>query len=464
MTDSIHGVFFPYNHQSIPKVMKPTKPRFNTLDEWLVWQDSLHWTTIDLGLDRLRDVANKMQLFNDLPFTIITVGGTNGKGSTVAMLDAILQAEGYMTGAYTSPYLYRYNERIKISGEECSDDLICLAFEAIDLARGDTSLTYFEFATLAAIWVFKQQGVQVAILEVGMGGRLDAVNCWDADAAIITSIGVDHVQWLGDNREDIGYEKSGIMRQNRPVISGDRSPPQSIEAQAQEKNAKLLQAGKHFIWKTQASSWSLSILSAQSVVSNNEQQWLELPYPALQGDFQINNAAVAITALLSLSTKLEISTESLSVGLRQVKLAGRLEQIQARPDVILDVAHNAHAAKELANWLSNNSIDGKTYALFSMLADKDAGQVVRVLSPVIDQWFVSTVDDPRGLAPDDLVLKMTGASDKNSSRAYKNSELKITPYNTLKVAWETCEKEARQGDRIIVFGSFLVLSEFKVIY
>ncbi len=441
--------------------MKPTKPRYNTLDEWLVWQDSLHWTTIDLGLDRLREVADKMKLLNDLPFTIMTVGGTNGKGSTVAMLDAILQAEGHISGAYTSPYLYRYNERIKISGEECSDNLICLAFEAIDAARGEISLTYFEFATLAAIWVFKQQGVQVAILEVGMGGRLDAVNCWDADVAMITSIGVDHVQWLGDNREDIGYEKSGIMRQNRPIISGDRNPPQSIEAQAQEKNARLLQAGKHFIWKMQASSWSLSIIFTQSTF---DKQWLDLPYPALQGDFQVNNAAVAITALLSISSKLEVSIESLSVGLRQVKLAGRLEQIQANPAVILDVAHNAHAAKELANWLSNNPIKGKTYALFSMLADKDIGQVVKMLSPVIDQWFVTTVDDPRGLVPDVLVLKMIGANENGSSHDYKNSELKITAYNTLKVAWEVCEKEASDCDRIIVLGSFLVLSEFKVIY
>ena len=438
--------------------------RFNTLEEWLLWQESLHWTTIDFGLDRLREVASKLQIIDDLPFTIITVGGTNGKGSTVAMLDAMLQSEGYQTGTYTSPYLYRYNERIKILGEECSDELICDAFAAIDKTRGDISLTYFEFATLAAMWIFKQQSIQVALLEVGMGGRLDAVNLWDANAAIITSIGVDHVQWLGDNREDIGYEKSGIMRESRPVISGDLNPPQSIAAQAEAKGAKLLQAGKNFFWKTKISSWHFSTLSEER---EDYQKTLELPYPALQGDFQVNNAAVAIAALQSLSSLLEVSTESISTGLKQVKLAGRLEQIQHSPDVILDVAHNAHAAKELAKWLSDNPIQGKTFALFSMLADKDIGQVVQIMAPVINQWFVSSVDDPRGLSAEDLVVEMQSIIDQGSHGCGKNATEKkivITSYNTLKTAWEKCKPEVNNIDRVIVFGSFLVLSEFKVIY
>ena len=432
------------------------KPRFSTLDEWLAWQDSLHWTTIDLGLDRLREVASKMQLADDLPFTIITVGGTNGKGSTVAMLDAMLLAEGYVTGAYTSPFLYNYNERIKISGQECSDKLLCLAFDTIDRARGDISLTYFEFSTLAAIWLFKQQGVDVAILEVGMGGRLDAVNLWNADVAIITSIGVDHVQWLGDNREDIGREKAGIMRQHRPVVSGDLNPPQSIAAQAETKNARLFQAGKDFYWKIQATSWSLYLENTGRI---NDNQWLELPFPALQGDFQVNNAAVVVVALQSLYPLLKISTDSVSAGLRQVQLAGRLEKIQTKPDVILDVAHNGHAAKELANWLSNNPVQGKTYALFSMLEDKDVEQVVEIMESVIDRWFVSTVDDPRAMSPGNLVLKM-----KNKRNSFGKGNLKVTPFNTLEVAWEECKAEANEADRIIVFGSFLVLSEFKVIY
>lgn len=425
--------------------------RFDSLNEWLSWQESLHWAEIDLGLDRLREVATAMDLL-ELPFPIITVAGTNGKGSTVAMLDAILRAQGYQTGASTSPYLYRYNERIKLSGEEASDALICAAFQAIDEARGEVSLTYFEFATLAAIWIFMHEQVEVAVLEVGMGGRLDAVNLWDSDVAVITSIGIDHIKWLGDNREAIGREKAGIMRSRRPVVCGDLKPPKSIAAQAKKIDAILYQAGEDFTWRvtdSQSGEWQLRATA---------RQWLALPAPALKGDFQMNNAAVAILALWALQTvrtRLTVTDEAIKKGLQSVRLPGRLEQIQQYPTVILDVAHNAHAAKQLAAWLAANPVNGKTCALFSMLNDKDIEDVARVMDEVIDQWFVAGIDDARGLTAQDLLEKM------HLSEA-SLEKVSISP--TLESAWSLCKKQAKDADRIIVFGSFLVLSQFKVIF
>ncbi|HEC04996.1 MAG TPA: bifunctional tetrahydrofolate synthase/dihydrofolate synthase [Thiothrix sp.] len=454
--------------------------RFNSLNEWLDWQESLHWTDIDLGLNRIRKVAERMQLLT-CSFPIITVAGTNGKGSTVAFLEAILLAAGYRTGSYTSPYLYRYNERIKLSAKDTEDALICTAFEAIDNARAgtnsddagkneeDISLTYFEFATLAAMWIFKQQKVDVAILEVGMGGRLDAVNLWDADVAIITSIGIDHVKWLGDNREDIGFEKSGIMRSGKPVVSGDPKPPVSIAKHATDIKAILYQVGEHFLWNLEANDWHLTI------ADSSKTELTALPFPALKGNFQFNNAAVAITALFLLKDKIATNERSIRDGLQQVRLLGRLEQIQTAPDIILDVAHNAHAAKQLAQWLSENNVAdlseqklernpeenridnqlGKTYALFSMLDDKDIGEVVAVMHPHIDEWFVSSLDDPRGLQVDDVVHKM---------QQVKVIGSRIHPFDTLQEAWKACKLQLKPADKVIVFGSFLVLCQFKVIF
>ena len=435
-------------------------PRFSSLDDWLRWQESLHWTSIDLGLNRIREVANRMQLF-DITFPVITVAGTNGKGSTVAMLEAILHEEGYQTGTYTSPYLYRYNERIKLSTKEADDALICTAFEAIDQARmkGDeVSLTYFEFATLAAIWIFKERHVEVAILEVGMGGRLDAVNLWDADVAIITSIGIDHVKWLGDNREDIGREKAGIMRTDRPVISGDPNPPESIATQAARIKAILYQAGDDFSWEKKDSVWNLM---------SESQCWENLPLPALKGNFQLNNAAVALMALLTLRDKLPVTTLCIKAGLQQVKLPGRLEYIQTQPDIILDVAHNAHAAKQLALWLSSlPNKSGKTYAVFSMLDDKDISEVARILNPYIDHWFIATLDDPRGLPVKDLEKKMKGIDSKRgkSIDIETVTEAEIDSFESISDAWNVCKNRLEKKDKVIVFGSFLVLSEFKVIF
>ena len=426
------------------------KARFSTLNDWLIWQESLHWSTIDLNLDRIRQVAEKMALF-DLPYTIITVAGTNGKGSSVAMLEAILLAEGYKTGAYTSPYINHYNERIKVLGAEVDDAMLCDAFQAIDEARDQVSLTYFEFGTLAAIWIFKQQQIEVALLEVGMGGRLDAVNAWDADAALITTIDFDHMAWLGDNREAIAHEKAGIMRTGVPVISGDPNAPQTIAEMAGSVGAILYQVGEDYsyIWHKGENEWAWH-------------GWCHhfdaLPLPALSGSFQVANAANVIAVLMSLTNNipnvLEISPAAIHQGLKKVILAGRLEIVQTNPDIILDATHNPQAARQLNCWLDENPAQGKTIALFSMLKDKEIAEVVRLIQDEIDHWFIVPLQDERGLSINDLRQRM------EETLINKRS---LSVCDTIDEAWKKSKESLNQQDRLVVFGSFLLLSKFNVI-
>lgn len=415
--------------------------RFDTLDAWLEWQQSLHFSDIDMGLERMQLLASRLDLFS-LPFPIISVAGTNGKGSSVSMLDAIYQAVGYITGAYTSPYLYRYNERITISGEACADAEIIQVFEQIEDARADTTLTYFEFSTLAALLLYKQRKVDVALLEVGMGGRLDAVNTWDADVALITSIGIDHVKWLGDDREAIGHEKAGIMRADRPVICGDPNPPASIANHASAIGAKLQQTGVDFSWQKHSDAWQWS---------NKNRQLTDLPTPNLQGDYQYQNAANVIAVVDALSSQLPVTEAALHQGLQAVQLQGRLQIIQASPQIVLDVAHNAHAAKELAKWLNSQSCKGKTLALFSMLSDKDINDVLQHLHNDIDDWILFPLQDERGLSKQELERVATDNADLKSA----------TVYDSIEKAWEVCQAQLADDDRLIVFGSFSVLAEFK---
>ncbi|MEN9424451.1 MAG: bifunctional tetrahydrofolate synthase/dihydrofolate synthase, partial [Pseudomonadota bacterium] len=303
----------------------------NTLDDWLRWQEHQFLTAIKLGLGRIHDVAERMDLLQ-LPVPVMTVGGTNGKGSTCAMLTRILMLQGYRVGTYTSPHLLRYNERIAVNAEPVSDAAICQAFAAIDHARDDIDLTYFEFGTLAAVYCFLQANVDVIVLEVGLGGRLDACNLWDADVAVITSIGIDHVDWLGSTREAIGREKAGIMRAGKPVVCGDPQPPAIIAAEAARIGAPLLQYGQDF---TSAG----------------------IPQPALLGDVQRQNAACVVTALQQLAERLPVSAENIHQGLQSVSLMGRMQRVHEQPEVIVDVAHNPHAAKELAAWLKKNPLN-----------------------------------------------------------------------------------------------------------
>ncbi len=412
-----------------------------SLQDWLDWQESLHFSAIDLGLDRITAVAQRMDLLQPV-FPIITVAGTNGKGSTVAILSALLQAAGYNVGAYTSPHILRYNERIALRGEPVADEPICAAFAAIDAARGDISLTYFEFGTLAAMWLFKESAVDVAILEVGLGGRLDAANLWDADVALITSIGIDHIDWLGDDRELIGREKAGVARAGRPLICGDPEPPQSIAAYATELGAELIQYGQAFTFSQTGERFSVSLHAG-----TRPQIWADLPLPALLGDVQLRNAACALIALQQLYGRLMLTQRQIVHGLSTVTLAGRLQKLATVPDIFVDVAHNPHAAQQLALWLRKNPSKGTTYVLFSMLADKDINGVLQVLVDWVDEWHFFPLQDERAMT----LENMQAAMDVQKIAV-------AVPHRELKQAWNTLKPRLKGEDRVVGFGSFLVVS------
>ncbi len=414
-----------------------------SLAEWLSWQETLHSTEIDLGLDRIRQVAARLNLLTT-DFPLITVAGTNGKGSCVAMLDAIYRAQGYQTGNYTSPHLLRYNERIKLNGKEASDQLIINAFEQIEAARGHISLSYFEFGTLAAMLIFARKQVDVAILEVGLGGRLDAANLWDASLALISSIDIDHSDWLGNDRELIAIEKSGIMRAQRPVISGDPNPPDSIRSEAGRIGAKLLQLNTDFFYKMTA---GVTDDKRRWLWSNSEKSY-QLPLPSLAGEFQLNNAATVIAGIEAMQATLPVSGKAIREGLREARAPGRLQVLQSKPQWLLDVAHNPHAAKALAGYLQKNSLKGKNYALFSMLKDKDISQVISILDQYIDEWHIVGLEGSRGLTLTEL----------NQSFNKETVQGRVIPHENFSDACEFLKNISKIEDRVVAFGSFLVVS------
>ncbi len=430
-----------------------------TLLEWLEWQEKLHLSEIDLGLERIGKVAKKLDLLSpSLP--IITLAGTNGKGSSVALLESILRAQGYKTGAYTSPHLLRYNERIAINNMPASDTQIIAAFEKIDHAREEISLTYFEFGTLAAMLCFIEQKVDVIILEIGLGGRLDASNLWDATLAIITGIAIDHIEWLGNDRETIAIEKSGIMRKNRPVISGDPNPPDSIQAEAQRIGATLYQFGKAFSYKklknTNNTQWQWKGWDA----SGDNQHTITLPLPALQGEFQLNNAANVIAGLQSIKDQLPVSPSALEQGLKNVTLVGRLQILKKNPEWLLDVAHNPQSAEQLAKYLKNNPVKGKTHAIFSMLGDKEIKKVITIMAETIDAWHITKLEGSRGLETQQLEAILKEALHKKTKKTENNqpSKSNISSYNDFKSICQHLKKSIKNEDRVVAFGSFLVVS------
>jgi dihydrofolate synthase/folylpolyglutamate synthase len=408
--------------------------RFNTLPEWLHWQETLHFTEVDPGLDRIGRVWHTLGRTTRLPFTVITVAGTNGKGSSVAMLESILRHAGYKTGTYTSPHILRYNERICVNGEPVEDDIICQAFSALDIARESISLTYFEFATLAAATIFEQQQIDIAILEVGMGGRLDAVNLFDTDIALITPISLDHTQWLGDNREKIGFEKAGIITAGNPVVCSE-CPPKSVIKHAAALNSQLYQSVADFSYQTFDNDWQW----------NNESQVMTLPYPALEGSYQLQNAA-AVLQVIALLKPLNyiVSEQHIQQGLRNVKLSGRFQRIKGDVEVILDVTHNQQGATNLAALLLEIPNAGQTFAVIGMLKDKDAAQVGHTLSHVIDKWFVAGLEGERGMRSDQLTAQLNQSIDSG----------KISEFETVEQAYLQAINDAVKGDRILVFGSF----------
>jgi len=331
--------------------------------------ETLHPSEIELGLDRVVAVRDRLGLMPP-PFAVITVGGTNGKGSTVALLEQVLHHAGYRVGTYTSPHLVYYNERVRIGTSEVSDDQLVGAFERVEAARRKVPLTYFEFGTLAAVDLFRHLSVDIAILEVGLGGRLDAVNAWDADVAVVSSIGIDHVEYLGPDRESIGREKAGIFRSGRPAICGDPQPPESLLAQASEIGARLYRVHKDFDFETAPEGWTWRSVDTS---------YGGLPYPAMRGHYQLYNASAAFMALDLIADRFPVTVADRRAGLTQAILPGRFQTLPGRPVRVFDVAHNVQAAEALARTLSAQVIPGRTIAVCGMLRDKPIVDVVAVL-------------------------------------------------------------------------------------
>ena len=408
-----------------------------TLPQWLAHLETAHPTTIDMGLTRVAEVKNAMNLVPSCP--VIIVGGTNGKGSTCAFLSHIYAAAGYKVGTLTSPHLLRFNERIAINNQPVSDEDIVAAFERIEAARGDVSLTYFEFNTLAAVDIFRLHQVDVMILEVGLGGRLDAVNVFDADCAIVTSVDLEHQTYLGDTVEQIAKEKAGIFRAGKPAIFGQDPAPHSLGQHAKNIGAKLLQLNHQFSYLARIDSWQWQ--------ANNGSLKIDLPLPALQGAFQLNNAACAVAAVQIMRQQLPVSNEALAQGIAQAQNTARFQIIQQQPEIILDVAHNPHAARALASSL--NALPAKrTLAVFSILADKDSDAVISTLQGSIDEWYIAPLDLPRGMTLTALTAKLK-----------KHDIQTIHPHNTIQAAYTAALSQVTENDRIIVFGSFHTVAE-----
>ncbi|WP_019555911.1 bifunctional folylpolyglutamate synthase/dihydrofolate synthase [Thiomicrorhabdus arctica] len=391
--------------------------RHSSLTDWVDWLLQLHAQEIDLGLDRIRLVANAMQLTKPAPL-VISVAGTNGKGSSVALLVAILKAAGHQVGAYTSPHIQFFNERIQINGNPVSDDLIIEAFVAIEEARAQTKLTYFEFSTLAALYLFKRAQLEVVVLEVGLGGRLDAVNIIDADAALITAIDIDHVDWLGDDRSVIATEKAGIMRRGKPAVCSDMNPPASLMAYANEHAVPLSQFKVDFDVLVNDQAWSFTWLTQQNGVQLKG-TLDDLPFPALKGAFQLNNAAGVIALLFKFTAILRVDRKAINLGLQQVSHPGRLQSLKiGAQSWLIDVAHNPQSALALATYLQQQQAKHtklQYLSLFSVLNDKDALPMVQQIAPFVSTWLIVDLEIPRATSVNALrvLLKAAGVEDLN---------------------------------------------------
>jgi len=479
-------VGIPRGHKDVP-----------TLPDWLTYLESLHPKTIALGLERVVQIKQRLNLQPDFP--IITVSGTNGKGSLCAMLESILHAAGYRVGCYTSPHLLYYNERVRINKQQAGDAELCASFAQIEQVRDDTPLTYFEFGTLAAMQCFISHRVDVAILEVGLGGRLDAVNVFDSDCAVVTSVDIDHTYYLGDTREQIAFEKAGIFRKDKVAICADSDVPLALRNHAQQVGAELWCIGQEFGFQlpspaggggsegegsgdvayTIAVSQTLSLAlkeqlairlggqetPAESLVisrererGQNQQQWNyrsqvgarnALPFPALRGAFQLHNASAALAALDALKEKLPVSMEAVRRGLVEVRLAGRFQLVPGRPTLILDVAHNPHAARSLAQNLASLPPCPQTYAVFAMLKDKDMAGVAAALDAQIDTWLVAGIAAPRGATVGELaqVLRDSGVRGE------------LLTFHDVGAALRYAYNAASENDRIAAFGSFYTVAE-----
>ena len=410
-----------------------------TLTDWLDHCERLHPKTIDMGLERVRVVASRMGIRFDCP--VITVAGTNGKGSTCAMLEAILGHAGYRTGVYTSPHLVHFEERLRLSGVPVDADQLADAFARVERARCEghepVSLTYFEFSTLAILDLMARAGLDVVVLEVGLGGRLDAVNIIDPDCAVITSIDLDHMELLGPDRESIGYEKAGIMRTGRPVVVSDPVPPQSVLDRAREVDADLWRIGVDFNFSGDKQQWAWR---------GRDRRYAGLAYPALRGANQLVNASGALAALAALRERLPVTAQAVRSGLSTVELPGRFQIVPGQPSLVLDVAHNPHSVAALAANLDAMGFFPTTHAVFGAMADKDLALMFERVNPIIDRWYFTDLPTARA---------QTGAALEAQWRSLnKRADTRATCFANPVLALQAAVDAADPADRIVVFGSF----------
>ncbi|WP_330984605.1 MULTISPECIES: bifunctional tetrahydrofolate synthase/dihydrofolate synthase [Enterobacterales] len=392
------------------------------LATWLSYLEHLHTKTIDLGLARVSEVAARMGVLKPAPF-VFTVAGTNGKGTTCRTLESVLTAAGYKVGVYSSPHLVRYTERVRVEGKELAESAHTASFAEIEKARGEVSLTYFEFGTLSALWLFKQAQLDVVILEVGLGGRLDATNIVDADVAVVTSIALDHTDWLGPDRESIGREKAGVFRGGKPAVVGEPDMPQSIADVANEKGAQLLRRDVNWHYTAHDTDWAFKDADGEL----NGLPLPQVPQP---------NAATALAALRA--SGLAVSETAIREGIKNAILPGRFQIVSDSPRLILDVAHNPHAAAWLAERLKMQPARGRTLAVIGMLHDKDIAGTLTCLSEVVDNWYCAPLEGPRGATAEQLVEHLREGA----------------VYATVAQAWHAAMAEARPEDTVLVCGSF----------
>jgi dihydrofolate synthase/folylpolyglutamate synthase len=415
--------------------------RFDNVADWLAYQESLNVKSIELGLERVKAVYDRLQLAPDWR-AVITVAGTNGKGSCVAMLTSILTQGGYRVGTYTSPHLFRYNERICVNGQPVNDATLCEAFEKVEAARHEVALTYFEFGTLASLVIFAQASLDAVVLEVGLGGRLDAVNIIDPDVALITALDIDHVDWLGADRDSIAREKAGIMRPGKPMVCIDPDPPQSLHEQVRQLGAEAYFINRDFACEAMDEScWRWRYHSQSSV---------DYPYPPLVGEFQLQNAAGAIMCLALLKQRLPLNEQSIAEGLKRTSIAGRFQVIPGEVVRIFDVAHNTQAAQALALNLNNMPCASRTLAVLGMLEDKSIAQVAHAMAPVVDHWYVGALQVPRAANVEYLADQV--------HKGLADDRAEISVLTDIESAYGAARDAAAKGDRIVVFGSFYTVA------
>ena len=419
------------------RAVKPAERR--SIGDWLDWQSTLHPRAVDLGLDRCRRVRDAMGLDaapqSQRPPRIV-VAGTNGKGSCVAFLESILTAAGLRTGAYTSPHLHRYNERVRIGGRAVPDGVLVEAFERVDAARGDTSLTFFEFGTLAAADIIERARVDVAIMEVGLGGRLDAVNAFEPSVSLITAIGVDHRAWLGDDRESVGREKAGIMRAGVCCVLGEREPPESVVGHARAVGAPCRIPGRDYGFERVPDGWRWWGTGGAAID--------DLSPPGLAGPHQVDNAAACLAVIDALSPRVEVSDEAARTGIASARIAGRLQWLDTPPRVLVDVAHNPLGAKALAAYLASNRSRPMRRAVCGVLGDKDAGAMLRSLAHEIDAWYLASLPGSRGRDARELAGTLPRA-------------VPGFAFDSVEAAFEAALAHRGEHEEVVVFGSFVTV-------